>query len=148
MKRLDCHDSLKEVLGNYRTAIKTVQVLIDLAVAEPAVLHDNDLELADLKGLKEELDALYITRLFAVFENALRSCWRSRIRASTPATQVLINSVAGRFGVPDELLELVQGIRQYRNALIHEEAQADGTFRVDEASSHLNQFLARLPLEW
>jgi hypothetical protein len=56
--------------------------------------------------------------------------------------------IAGRRGVPNDTRDTVQKIREFRNVLIHEENEEKERFTIDEASRHLNTYLARLPLEW
>jgi hypothetical protein len=86
--------------------------------------------------------------MFALFESSPRHYWRTNIRDSKPLTQQLISSIAGRLGVPQDTLDKVQEIRKFRNYLLHEEFEVTSSFTIEEASGHLNTYLARLPLEW
>jgi hypothetical protein len=86
--------------------------------------------------------------MFACFESSLRHYWRASVRDTRPLTEQLISSIAGRRGVPQDTVDAVHEIREFRNCLIHEETEVEERFTIDEASRHLNTFLARLPLKW
>ena len=151
MRRQDCFDKLKDVKGCYEAAIRTLREFIRIAQQEPSYLHENDLNLTELRLLLLELRGIYFTRLFASFESSLRHFWRTTIRETKPLTEQLINALAGRLGVRQDTLDSVHEIRAFRNHLIHEENEDRQQFvitTIDEASKHLNTFFSRLPLEW
>jgi hypothetical protein len=148
MRRTDCHNRLKQVRMSYETARQTVEVFRRIAQQQPQYLYDYKLTLADIDALAIELHDIYFTRLFACFESILRQYWRAKVRNSRPSTEQLLSSVAGRFVVSQDTLDAVSEIRAFRNLLIHEEHDVKRRFTIDEASGHLNTFLARLPLHW
>ena len=148
MRRLDCHNAIKQVKSSYQTALQTVNVLIGIVIEQPEYLYRHELSLVELRNLAEELHAIYFARMFASFESSLRHYWRTSVRDSKPLTQQLISSIAGRLGVSQDTLDTVHEIRDFRNYLIHEERAVKRRFTIDEASGHLNTYLARLPLEW
>lgn len=148
MRRLDCHDAIKQVKTGYQTALQTVRVLIGIVEEKPACLFQHNLSLAELRVLGGELHDVYFVRMFARFESSLRNYWKISVRDSKPLTQQLISSIAGRRGVPQDTLDAVHEIRNFRNYLIHEEHEVQKHFTIEEASRPLNTFLARLPLEW
>ena len=148
MRRQDCHERIRQVKGNYRTALQTVSVLIDIVQERPDIIHKHALDLRAMRALAQELHDIYFTRMFACFESSLRYYWRTSVRNTKPSTEQLISSVAGRLAVPRDSLDMVQEIRCFRNYLIHEQQEEPRRFSMDEASGHLNTFLARLPLEW
>jgi hypothetical protein len=119
-----------------------------LATQQPQYLHDHDLSLPEIKSLVVGLHDVYFVRLFACFESALRHYWRTSVKATKPSTEQLLGSIAGRRGVPQDTLDAVHEIRKFRNYLIHEEHEVEARFTIEEASRHLNTYLARLPLEW
>jgi hypothetical protein len=148
MRRSDCHDNIKVVKSSFETALRTVEAMISLVEKKPEYLRIYDLDLIDMRILAEELHTVYFVRMFASFESSLRHYWRSSVRESKPSTRQLLSSIAARRGVPEETLEDVQEIRNFRNYLIHEEHQAGRRFSIDESSELLNKYLSRLPLEW
>lgn len=148
MRRLDCHNALKQVLSSYRTARRTVHVLIEVVIHQPDYLYNNDLTLADMRAFANELHDIYFARMFASFESSLRHYGRTRIRNTKPPTQQLVSRIAERLGVPQDVLDTVHEIRDFRNYLIHEEHEVKRRFTLEEASGYLNTYLARLPLEW
>ena len=148
MHRLNCHNAIKQVRRSYQTALQTVNVLMGIVIERPEYLYDHNLSLTDLRALAEGLQDIYFARMFACFESSLRHYWRAKIKNSKPLTHQLLSSIAGRFGVPQDILDAVQEIRDFRNYLIHEEHEIERRFTIEEASGHLNSYLARLPLEW
>jgi hypothetical protein len=150
MRRLDCHDRIKQALSSYQTALRTVEAMITIVISQPqqASLLDRHFALPDLRSLAAELHDIYFTRMFACFESGLRDYWRTRVRDTRPLTEQLLSSLAGRFGVPQDTLDAVHEIRSFRNYLIHEEHEVEKRFTIEEASKHLNTYLARLPLAW
>jgi len=150
MRRLDCHGRIKAVRSRYHAARRALTVTIRLAEQQPGLLFENELDIGDLKMAANELEEIYFTRMFAAFESSLRDYWTARVRATRPLTEVLLNSVAARHSVPREKLDEVHEIRRFRNCPIHEELEFAETrrFTIDDASGPLNEFLARLPLNW
>ena len=148
MRRLDCHHRLKQVRSSYEAALRTVTVFIGIAEQQPKLLYDNDLDLIEVRNFATELHDIYFVRMFACFEAAIRHYWWKRVRETKPMTEVLLNSMAQRFRVPQDLLDTVHGIRDFRNDLVHEDHVAKRRFTIEEACGPLNTYLARLPLEW
>lgn len=109
-----------------------------------------DTSVRDVNATADNLEGTYLVRLFAAFEAGLRSYWSSirdteRVRATD-----LINSIATRRGVPDDVCDEVHEVRKYRNGLVHEgesESEAEPV-TLATARSRLRTFLARLPNEW
>jgi hypothetical protein len=148
MRRLDCHDRLKQVRSSYETALQAVKLSIGIVTQQPEYLYSHNLTLAEMRSLVVELHDLYFARMFATFESSLRHYWRTRVRDTKPVTEQLLSSIAGRLGVPQDTLDAVHEIRNFRNYLIHEEHEPQRRIAIDEASRHLNTYLARLPGEW
>jgi hypothetical protein len=148
MRRLDCHDRVKQAKRSFETAIRTVNALIVLAERDPKYLHQNNLDLVEMRSLRAELHDIYFARMFSVFESSVRHFWRAKIQKSKPSTERLLSSVAAKRGVPQDTLDAVQEIRDFRNALLHEDHTVKRRFHIDEACGHLNRFLARLPNQW
>jgi len=148
MRRQECHDRIRQVTGSYQTVLHTVQVLIRLGERQPQNLYEYNLSLTDLRRVLVELHDLYFARTFACFESSIRHFWRANVRDTRPPTEQLLAAVATRRQVPQDTLDAVQQIRSFRNYLIHEEYQVTTRFTIDDASRHLNAYLARLPLEW
>jgi hypothetical protein len=59
-----------------------------------------------------------------------------------------LSAIAARRAVPQDTLENVQRVREFRNHLIHGEQDFRRSFTIDEAIGHFNTYLARLPLKW
>jgi hypothetical protein len=93
------------------------------------------------------LEATYIIRVFAEFEAILTN----HIAVAHPTLRVprtaeaLINRVALRERIPDPLLDTAQGVRAYRNVLVHHRIAPVPTQSLPQVMAGLNRFLARLP---
>lgn len=148
MRRFDCHDRIKQVKSRYETAVCTVRVLTQLAEQQPAYLRDHELSLAEMRTVIVELSEVYFVRMFACFESCLRHYWRASVKRTKPLTEQLLSSIARRRGIPQDTLDAVHEIREYRNCLVHEENQAARQYAINEAFKHLQTYLARLPIEW
>lgn len=148
MNRFDCHDAIKQTTRNYRATLQTLKAFIAIAVLQPRYLESNDLTVAELRELANELHDVYFARIFACFESCLRHYWRTTIRDTRPPTRQLLESIAARRGVPQDTLDIVQEIRDFRSFLIHEEHELHRAFTIGEASRYLNTYLARLPNGW
>jgi hypothetical protein len=148
MRRLDCHDFIKQLTSNYRTALRTVTTLIRLAEERPEYLRNYNLDLIEMRAVAAQLHDLYFSRIFAHFESCLRHYWRADVRDTKPMTEQLISSIAARRGVPQDTLDIVQEIRDFRNFLIHEEHEPRMRYTIDESIKHLNTYIFRLPIEW
>ena len=77
MRRLDCHNRIKQVKSDYETALRIMQVFIELAIQEPEHLHNNNLDLHEMRALASGLHDVYFVRMFASFESSLRHYWRA-----------------------------------------------------------------------
>jgi len=149
MRRIDCHDRIKHMKRSYDTALKSVDVLLGLVASRPEYLNRYGLDPNEMQNLsKGGLHDVYFATMFACFESSIRHFWRTSVRNSRPGTEQLLNLVAGRRGVPQDVLDTVHEIRDFRNYLIHGDNQIKKRFTIDEASSALNTFVARLPLQW
>lgn len=87
MRRLDCHDRLKNVRRGYEAATRTVNVVIRFVKENPAVGREIDLTVSDLRTVASELHDVYFARMFASFESSIRHYWAS-IRKTKPLTEV------------------------------------------------------------
>jgi hypothetical protein len=151
MRRFDCHERIKQVERSYHTALQTVLVLIRLAEDQPKYLYDHNLDLREMRALPEQLRDVYFARIFACFESILRDYWRTTVRDTKPPTKQLLSLIAGMRVKRQDTLDDVQEIREYRNHLIHQEAEATRRFRittVEQASKCLNKYVADLDLTW
>ena len=115
---------------------------------QPDLIWNYGLDLGEMRGLANELQDIYFVRMFACFECSIRHCWWTKVRESKPTTEQLLSSMAGKFGVPQDTLDTVHEIREFRNGLIPEDHLVNKRFTIEEASGPLNTYLARLPLEW
>jgi hypothetical protein len=148
MRREECFDRIEQVVHHYHTAVQTVRVLIRLAEDQPKYLHDYQLDLREMRALPQELHDVYFARMFACFESDLRDFWRTTVRDTKPLTEQLLSAIAARRQIPQDPLDKVQRIREFRNHLIHGEQEFTESFTIDEAKAHINAYFAWLPVRW
>jgi hypothetical protein len=148
MRRLDCHERLKQVYRNYQSSREISLIFTKIIKDNPQHLNDSDLTLGRVGDLAGELHDLYFARMFACFESILRDYWKTTVRDTKPLTEQLISSIAGRLGIPEDTLDIVDEIRDFRNFLVHGDHEVDRRFTIEEATGHLNTDLSRFPLLW
>ncbi len=100
-----------------------------------------------VSGALGKVEQTYLIRLFSEFEGMLRAYLDKRRESVPPRAYDLINKAAKRqrANVPDAKRDAVHLVREYRNAVVHD--QGIGTAAVDfgQALSALNQYLVFLP---
>lgn len=148
MRLLDCYARLSTVKRSHSTARAAVGAYLSLAGSNPDHLRDFDITIRDVQQFAAELDEMYFLRLFSSFESCIRDYWRSGVRPTKPLTEVLIASIASRRGVPQDVLDEVQQIRDFRNSITHDDHEPARPYSLEEASRYLNQFLSRMPRTW
>ena len=122
---------------------RLLEVVVQDPVALGAGLRPRNLKLAD-----ENLEATYLIRMFAEFETAIRSFWKTIRPKARTQTESLIDRVGDRCGIPIEVARNAQVMRVYRNQLVHERDKECETVTITEARSRLATYLAFLPREW
>lgn len=102
----------------------------------------------DLVSAVEKVEGTYITRMFAEFETAIRSYWRTIKPKTRTPVEVMLNRVADRLTIPAKVKDGVHAVREYRNHLIHERDHAVEPVAISDARHWLATYLARLPKQW
>lgn len=139
---------LKSIDREHAASRLAINRLLADTANDPTIII-NRVEVREVRTASDELEATYIVRLFSEFETALRAYWRS-VRPTRPPRQAqsLVNGAATKAKVPYELLSGAHRVREYRNLVVHEEANPVAPIRMMEARRSLCKFLARLPHEW
>ena len=84
--------------------------------------------------------------VFAVFEAAVREAWSAAFgRPTSPATFVLLESVAHRCRMPDAVRVAAHEVREARNGAVHDGVA--GEFDLPAAKRALAVFVSWLPLD-
>jgi len=139
---------IKSVDREYAASRLAIDRLLVDAADDPNIIKEQ-LQVREIKTASDELEATYIVRLFSEFETSLRAYWRS-VRHTRPPRQArnLVDGVAVRARVPYEFVANAHSVREYRNLIVHEEAEAADPVTILVARRYLCRFLARLPHEW
>jgi hypothetical protein len=139
-------ERIKAVWREYLVARRAVDDFVAAPERSQSALPPNT-KLRDAQAMNGNLEGTYLIRLFAAFESGLRSYYAT-LKVTTPPAADLIDSIAARRNVPDDLREEVHGVREYRNSLVHEGNEAVEAVELGEARSRLCTFFARLPDDW
>ena len=108
-----------------------------------------DVTIPDIRNASARLEGTYLIRLFAEFETGLRDYRAAKRSARSPSrTRDLLDSVAAMREIRLEVLANVQGVREYRNALVHERAGVMVAPSIAEARRHLCRYFSFLPPGW
>ena len=99
-----------------------------------------------VSGALSKVEQTYLIRLFSEFEGMLRSYLQERREILPGKAYDLINKVAKRqrANVPDAKRDAVHLVREYRNAVVHDQGRS-AAVDFDQALSALNQYLVFLP---
>ena len=139
------HERLRAVEREWVAAGLAVAAFArELAAGRVALPHP--LTAKDVAALAGNLSATYLIRLFAEFEAGLRSYWDTLGRDTQPPATDLLNGVAARQRVPDNVLAAAHAVREARNRLVHQSTASALT--LADARQRLQQFLSRLPDDW
>jgi hypothetical protein len=140
--RFQWHERLDSVQVELQVAMTAARHLTDLLQSDPSIGSGDGWKAADARRWVNRLEATYLIRLFAAFEQALRDYWNQGLaRKSHPKTEDLIAGIAARRDVPPDICDAVHAVRRYRNQLIHEA-------RGEAPRRQLSSFLSRLPITW
>lgn len=145
--RDEWQERIRAIEREYLAARKAVDDFIRALELGTGELPPNT-KLRDVHAMSDTLEGTYLIRLFAAFESGLRGFWRTVKKDTTPVATDLINGVAARRSIPDDMRDDVHEVRRYRNSLIHDiDSESDPVTMVD-ARGRLCTFFARLPDEW
>ncbi len=144
-----CMARLRGVEREFNLARHLISEFIPRSQADPTRFGDTNTTSRDAKALLDNLEATYLIRLFAEFEQALRNWWQLGLKKeSTPTMSALLDSVASKRKVPKDNLESAHHVRMHRNHLVHDESEAATPVVFKDACAALCRFLSRLPPKW
>jgi hypothetical protein len=141
--RDDWLERIKAVWREYLVASQAVDDFTAALEQSQSTLPPNT-KVRDATAMADNLEGTYLIRLFAAFESGLRSYYTT-LKETTPPSTDLIDSIAARRNVPDDLRDEVHQVREYRNNLVHEGDDEIEAVAIDVARSRLCTFFARLP---
>jgi hypothetical protein len=144
--RRDWHERLKAVEAEFAVAGLAVAAF-RLEAESGRVRLPHPLGLDDIRQTAGNLHGTYLLRVVAEFEAALRSYWGT-IRDTEPPLFDVINGLASRRRVDDELRVAAHAVREDRNRMIHETGGVQPQVGFSDACRRLHAFLSRLPDRW
>ena len=144
MRRKELIESMPNVEREHDVADGAVAALRERLRAEPSDYPPAWPEWA--ARCARNLEATYLVRVFAVFEEALRGAWRSFGKRSHPKATDLLDGGTARARVPDAQHRAAHAVRAYGNALVHG-GEADA-LTLEAAVDALCDYSGRMPPEW
>ncbi len=149
MAKQRCRDWLERIKAVEREFLAARKAVDDflLALEQGTRQPPPNTKVRDVHTMSVLLEGTYLIRLSAAFESGLRSYWVT-VRDNMPPAKDLIDSIAAKRSVPDEVKENVHEVRVYRNSLVHEVDDEVPPVPLREARGRLCTFFARLPEEW
>jgi hypothetical protein len=149
MKRIDYLERMKAVERQYLVAARATSLLQQALQADPSLLSQERLSVADFRDLSENLEGTFLIRLFATFEAGLRDAWSNSFRQDTnPPMRDLLNGVAARRSIPPADLENAHAVRQFRNSLVHEGGEEADPIPLAVVRKYVCTFFKWLPDNW
>jgi hypothetical protein len=142
-------EQIRAIEREYLVVLIAAEDIGERLRADPSALDTEELEFADYRNFRENLEATYLIRLFAEFEAGLREAWELAFRRTTvPSVRDLIDSLHAQRLLPDLWRDCVHNIRIYRNVLVHEGGDEAEPIGLREACSDLCRFFSGLPRQW
>ncbi len=138
--------AVQQELGAARAALSYVEAETQWSQAKgDAVLKG--VSYSHVTAALGKVEQTYLTRLFSEFEGMLRAYLDKRREKIPPRAYDLINKVAKprRANVPDDKRDAVHLVREYRNAVVHDQGSGAAAVSFREALSALNQYLVFFP---
>jgi hypothetical protein len=148
-KRKACLERIAAIEREYAVAKLAVRRMRASLRANPSLLTAAELNKGDFEALNRNLGPTFIVRMYAEFEAGLRNVWASARRKSTqPPMRQLLDALASWKRVADEDLANAHLVREYRNALVHEERCRAAPVELAIVSQHLCKFFRYVPPTW
>jgi hypothetical protein len=142
------HTRIKGVEYEYLATHLGLVRLEAAARSEPAILESVG-GLRSLSNAILNVEATYLCRMFAEFENAIQSLWVTiRKNGRRLRAMVLIDRIGSHRKIAPDLIERVHRVREYRNRLVHESESDAGPVSIQDARGFLNKYLATVPEAW
>jgi hypothetical protein len=149
MKRQYRLERMKAIEREYKVARVADRIFQQALRADPDLLFGDQLKPADARTFSENLEATYLLRLFAEFEEGLRDLWRNGYKKTKKTlTYDLIERVAAKRTIPADDKDKAHAVREYRNSIIHEEGAKPASVPFADARKCLCTYFSRLPPDW
>ncbi|WP_339744850.1 hypothetical protein [uncultured Rubinisphaera sp.] len=146
-RRIEWLGAIREIENEYFAMELGSEYLRDAVNTDPTIVLKDD-RAKFLSVARDNLQATYFVRLYAVFENGLRDFWITHIRKSEPQMKQLLDAVASRCKVPYEALDNAHAVRKCRNSIVHYNSKDTSSVGIQDARSHLCIYFSRLPFDW
>ena len=143
----DWASRIKAIEREHLSVLFATRRLLSQAGDDPTILGRASLRFRDAEQAIGNLEGTCLIRCFSEFEAALRKFW-GLSRSTHPPMKDLVNGNASRCKIDDALIVQVHGVREYRNALVHEREEEVAAVALSDARRAFCTFLGRLPPVW
>ena len=143
MKTHPFFEQIRKVEVEYRVARVAVARYQFHVQANPRLLTEDAVVVADVLRCLERMERTFPVRMFSEFEAALRDVW-ARVRKTQPEMQVLIDRISDRWRVAPEVTGRVHEVRELRNAVVHS-TTPPVEMALPECRGHVCSFLSYVP---
>ena len=149
MKRQVRIERIKAVEREYFAAKASIKLLEARLLSDPTFALNRRWQNKDVRNLRDNLESTFSIRLYAEFEAGLRDAWLLAFgRPTEPRMRDLLDAIAARCYIPDDWLDRVHEVREYRNALIHEGKEKKPHISLARCRRYLCRFFSHLPADW
>ena len=133
----------------YLAASAAVDLLEVKLRSDPSYLDTVGRRKRAARSLRDNLEDTYLIRIFAVFEAGLRDVWENGWRRPTePPMKDLIDAVAAKRLISQDVIDRAHHVRSWRNAVVHQGGLAPQPLTIEGAWNHLCKYSSRLPKDW
>jgi hypothetical protein len=149
VERDDWGQRIKEVERQQKTARLAVERLRTQMHRDTSIA----LRFPDVRNVTptlQELDPTYVIRIFAVFENGLRSYWNTEKPGKKPDMKPLMDAIGSRRKIDYNILKEAHEVRDYRNQIVHQKMKGEAklSYTMEEVRRRLSLYFDRLPFQW
>ena len=127
-----------------------VRASVDYAAERWSIIHDDEIfvgfntKFSQIQSARQNIEATYTVRIFSEFESILRQEMRFQGHKVPYKTEALINRAALISRVSNAVRLEAHRVREYRNDIVHQNAQRGPVIPLLRTMTSLNKFLAGL----
>jgi hypothetical protein len=149
IQRQERLERIRRVEREYLAGADALRLLEQQLGADPSWRISEGWTRKDAQNLARNLEATFLIRVFAEFESGLRDFWEKSLgRATHPSVKDLLDSIAARRDIPQDWLDDVHEVRNFRNSFVHERKGDEISVSLSEARGRLCRFFSWLPGDW
>ena len=148
MERDICIRGLKTVEQNYTIAVYATRHYYEQCLANLVLAKGFSPQ--NVEDCRRSLGEPFLVELFARFEAVLRDFWnRALARTTHPPMKDLLDAIAPKLFMRNDILVNAHLVRDYRNFIVHDRhGVPPQRVELAEARKYLCMYLANFPRTW